>query len=100
MYDDDCSIRVMRFFSGATRVLKEFDSLPLATDREEIHMRQILRRALVNSFRVELMSFSICNDDSGGACIVSSESCRESILMEKREVSANPSIVDRTWCDD
>jgi len=76
MYDDDCSIRVMRFFSGATRVLKEFDSLPLATDREEILMRQILRRALVNSFRVELMSFGISNDDSG-ARTVSSESCRE-----------------------
>jgi hypothetical protein len=76
MYDDDCSIRVMRFFAGATRVLKDFDSLPRATVREEVLMRQILRRALVNSFRAELMSFSVSNDDSR-TCTVSSVSCRE-----------------------
>ena len=76
MYDDDCSIRVMRFFSGATKVLKEFDSLPLATTPEEILMRQILRRALVNSFRAELMSSSVTNDDSGTST-ASLESDRE-----------------------
>jgi len=65
MYDDEHSIRVMLFFARATKVLSEFDSLPPASDREEMQMRPVLRRALVNSFRAELMSLGVSGDHSG-----------------------------------
>ncbi len=65
MYDDGCSMRGMRFFDGATKVLKEFDSLPIATDPDDVLMRRILRRVLVNSFCAELVSLHGSLDDSG-----------------------------------
>jgi hypothetical protein len=65
MYDDGCSMRGMRFFAGIIKVLKEFDSLPLATDQDDILMRRILRRVLVNSFFAELMSLHGSHEDSG-----------------------------------
>ena len=65
MCDDGCSMRGMRFFAGATKVLKEFDSLPQATDQDDILMRRILRRVLVNSFCAELNSLHGSLDDSG-----------------------------------
>jgi hypothetical protein len=65
MYDDGCSMRGMRFFAGATKVLKEFDSLPIAIDPDNILMRRILRRVLVNSFCAELVSLHGSLDDFG-----------------------------------
>jgi hypothetical protein len=65
MNDDGCSMRGMRFFGGAIKVLKEFDSLPLATDQDDILMRRVLRRVLVNSFCAELISLHGSIDDSG-----------------------------------
>jgi hypothetical protein len=65
MYDDGCSIRGMRLLAGAIKVLKEFDSLPLARDQDDILMRRILRRVLVNNFWAEFMSLHGSHDDSG-----------------------------------
>jgi hypothetical protein len=65
MYDDGCSMRGMRFFAGAIKVLKEFDSLPLATDQGDILMRHVLRRVLINSLCAELISLHGFLDESG-----------------------------------
>lgn len=65
MYDDGCSVRGMRFFAGAMKVLKEFDSLPQATDQGDILMRRVLRRVLVNSLCAELLSLHSSLDESG-----------------------------------
>jgi hypothetical protein len=65
MYDDGCGMRGMRFFAGAIKVLRQFDSLPQPTDQDDILMRRILRRVLVNSFCVELVSLHGSLDDSG-----------------------------------
>jgi hypothetical protein len=65
MYDDGCSMRGMRFFAGAIKVLKEFDSLPLATDQGDVLMRRLLRRVLINSFCAELLSLHSSLDESG-----------------------------------
>jgi hypothetical protein len=65
MYDDGCSMRGMRFFASAIKVLKEFDSLPLATDQGDILMRRVLRRVLINSLCAEFFSLHSSLDGSG-----------------------------------